>query len=138
MLIPKQAHGSHKITAYILATVGDVPDVPSNILEYEVICTEPDNNEAILTSVYEPTEASQGDLVSIPFMVYDPDQLEVSVDLIISSKVAGTQTEITELKTTRIADRGQQFWNTRNYPVGNTVFTISYTYDFNCFCGEKR
>ena len=124
--IPKQSHGSHKITAYATATLNDII-VTSNILEYEVICIEEDDNTAILASNYELQEVGQGDLISIPFMLYDPVKITADVDLIVYSQVAGDLIEID--KTTLTVDRNQQFWNTRNYPVGTTVFVISYTYN---------
>ena len=126
LLIPKQSHGSHKITAYVTATIDENP-VESNVLEYEIICIESDTNEAILTSVYKLTEATQGDLISIPFMIYDPVTVNTTVDLIIYAQVAGELTEIN--RNTVIANREQQLWNTRNYPVGTAVFAISYTYN---------
>ena len=126
LLIPKQTHGCHKITAFVSATIGE-QTVESNTLEYEIICIEADNNAAILTSIYKTAEVTQGDLVSIPFMLYDPVQVNTNVELIISSQVAGELTEID--RSTITVNREQQFWNTRKYPVGITVFTISYTYN---------
>ena len=125
LLIPKQVHGCHKITAYVTATI-DENTVESNILEYEVICVEPDNNEAIIASIYKATEATQGDLISIPYMIYDPVTVNTTVDLIVYAQVAGDLIEIN--RNTVTASRDQQLWNTRNYPTGNVVFAISYTY----------
>ena len=126
LIIPKQTHGCHKITAYMTATIG-VDTVPSNILEYEVICTEADDNTAIIASVYDLEEATQGDLISIPYMVYDPVQINSDIELVVCSQVAG---ELVEIERTPITvGRELQFWNTRKYPNGIVVFTISYTYD---------
>lgn len=126
LIIPKQAHGCHKITAYISATIDD-NEVRSNILEFEIICIEADDNKAIIASTYGITKVSQGDLVSIPYMLYDPTKINSNVDLIIYSQVAGELIEID--KTTLTIDRALQYWKTRNYPTGIAVFTISYTYD---------
>ncbi len=126
LLIPKQAHGCHKITAYVSAVVGD-NTVTSNTLEYEIICIESENNTAIIASVYDLEEATQGNLISVPYMVYDPVQINSDIELIVYSQVAG---ELIEIDRTPITvDRSQQFWNTRKYPNGIAVFVISYTYN---------
>ena len=125
LVLPKQSHGCHKITAFVSAFVND-SEVQSNILEYEIICTEADNNAAMITSVYKVSEVTHGDLVSIPYMVYDPTKLEADVELIICSQVAGELIEIERLPVT--VGRGLQYWNTRKYPEGKNIFTISYTY----------
>ncbi len=125
LLIQKQEHGCHKITAFATATIGDNV-IDSNILEYEIICVDNDNNAAVLTSIYSTKEVTQGDLVSIPFMLYDPSQVTAEANLIVYSQIGGELIEITRNSLT--VDRSQQFWNSRNYPVGTTVFVISYTY----------
>lgn len=127
LVIEKQSHGCHKITAYISAFITEADYVESNILEYEIICTEKDNNAAILASVYDVKKVTQGDLVSIPYIVYDPVKIESTIDLIVSSQVAGELIEID--RTSLVIGREQQFWKTRKYPTGTTVFTISYTYN---------
>lgn len=126
LLIPKQSHGCHKITAYITAVIGD-NIVTSNTLEYEIACIEADNNMAIVTSIHNLKDAIQGDLISIPYMVYDPVRINSNIELIVYSQVAGELIEVT--RTPIVVGREQQFWNTRKYPTGIAVFTISYTYD---------
>ena len=128
LLIPKQAHGCHKILVYVSALVNGA-DVQSNILEFEVLCIESSKSESMLASVFTQKEATQGDLLSIPFLLYDPALIEADVDLIISSQVAGQLVEIS--RSTVTATRELQSWKTRQYPVGHTVFTISYTYNLH-------
>ena len=125
LLIPKQAHGSHTIKAYITAEVDGI-DISSNILEFEIICIEAENNTACLASTNTIKEVSQGDLVTIPFMLYDPVTLTGQVDLTIYSLAGG---RVEYHTTSIIADRSQQLWQTRNYPTGTAIFKISYTYD---------
>ena len=124
--LPKQVHGTHSLTAYVTALIDNV-EIKSNILKYELICIEPNNNKAILASAFSTTEVTQGDLISIPFMVYDPSTPKVVVNLTIYSQVSGALQKHTE--TSIEADRLMQFWNTRNYPAGITVFEISYKYN---------
>ena len=134
LTIPKQAHGAHVIVAYIEATVGD-DAVRSNELTYEIMCVEEGiDKEAILVSNGSIGEITQGDLVSIPYMVYDPNAQEAIVNLNVYSKVGGVLTKIDKYCTTRKVDCtsscSQQFWNTRQYPTGNVVFEVSYTYTY--------
>lgn len=127
-IITKQAHGVHKITAYLTAFIG-TDEVYSNILEYEIVCSEPDNNEAALASVYNTTEVTQGDLISIPYVIYDPVRPKCTVNYSIYSQVGGDLLKLEDYSSSNIVDRGAQRWETRKYPVGRLVFKISYTYE---------
>lgn len=125
LTIPTQTHGCHKLTAYISAFIND-DDIRSNVLEYDVICIEANKSEAILASVCDTKKVTQGDLVTVPYQLYDPNLINVSVDLIVSSQIAGQAIEIS--RTSLTIDREQQYWKTRQYPVGQTIFTVSYSY----------
>ena len=118
-------HGSHKIQAYATATVGN-DEISSNMLEYDILWVESEDHDAMLASSYNVSRVTQGDLVSIPFMIYDPAKAECTIDLIISSQVSGELIEVS--RTALKVNREQQFWKTRKYPAGKTIFTISYTY----------
>ena len=124
--IPKQEHGSHLISAYVTAMIGDT-EITSNIINYEVICIESNNNHAVLASVFDTEEVTQGDLVSIPFMVYDPSKIACSVALNIYSQVAGKSIKYSSTELT--VDRTLQHWQTRKYPAGTSIFEIVYTYE---------
>lgn len=128
LTIPKQTHGCHKITAYLSALV-DSKDIQSNILEYEVLCIEANKDDAMLASIFNQTTATQGDLLSIPYLIYDPARISCEVELIVSSQVNGQLIEIS--RNTVNANRSLQYWQTRQYPAGQTVFTISYTYSLH-------
>lgn len=123
--IPKQPHGCHKITAYVTARVG-TDDITSNILEYEILCTETENDAAMLASVFTVKKVTQGDLVSIPYMLYDPNSADCSVELSIYSELGGER--ILESTTSVTVGRGQQIWNTRKYPAPRSIFVIKYSY----------
>ena len=125
---PKQPHGCHKLKAYVSANIGST-EISSNILEYDLICAEENNSTAMIASTYNIKEVTQGDLISIPFIVYDPEKLESSVDLIIYSQIAGSRVTIS--KTSLIVGRTEQYWQTRKYPAGKCIFEISYTYNYN-------
>lgn len=126
--IPKQTHGCHKLLVYATANING-ETIPSNTLQYELLCIEANKSEAIITSICDTETAIQGDLITIPYMVYDPAVIECPVELIIYSQVGGQLVEIS--RDTRNASRDLQLWKTRKYPIGNTVFTISYTYSLH-------
>lgn len=125
--IQNLTHGHHVIKAYVTASLVDGTPITSDALEYEIIYVEPDNSTAVLASNYHIEKVSQGDLISIPYMLYDPAKINSEVNLIIYSQVAGELVEVD--KTALIVGRAQQLWNTRKYPTGVTIFTISYTYN---------
>ena len=130
LILPKQAHGAHKITAYMTALIND-EHVPSNELEYEIICVDSEalnGDYPILVSTYTTNKVTQGDLISIPYMLYDPNSPDCVVELLIYSQVAGELIKLDDYCTTAEVGRGLQHWNTRKYPSGKLVFVIRYNY----------
>ncbi len=125
--IPKQAHGCHSLLAYITATL-DSTDIRSNELRYELLCSETDRKEAMIASVFEQKTATQGDLLTIPYMVYDPGLITSDVELIIYSQVGGELREYS--RTSASVGRELVYWNTRQYPVGQATFKILYSYSY--------
>lgn len=119
--IPKQTHGVHSIETYMTAEL-DGEQLESNRLISDVMCVEEGNNTVLIASVYEANEVGQGEQVSIPYIVYDPSALNAEVDLIVSCG------EIEYSRKTITVDRTKQYWNERDYPVGEVAFTIK--------CGE--
>lgn len=118
-IIPALYHGSHSLKMYATAIVNGV-EIRSNELLFDVACVEDDATTPIIASAYSITSVTQGELVSIPFMVYDPSNMETEVILTISQ---GDEIYST---STRIVNRTRQTWNTRDYPVGEVTFTITY------------
>lgn len=127
LTIDKLPHGRHTIKAYMTASMDD-GELRSNTLEYEILCVDDKSREAMLASVFTQTTATQGDLLSIPYQVYDPMNLKTTVELIVSSQVGGVVEEIS--RTTAEVGRELSYWNIRNYPAGKIIFTISYTYNY--------
>lgn len=125
--IPKQSHGCHNLVAYMTATLGS-DEIRSNTLRYEFLCIETNRKEAMVATIFEQKTATQGDLLSIPFLVYDPSTLTADVDLIVYSKVSGVIKEYS--RTTASVGRELAYWNTRQYPTGEVIFKISYSYSY--------
>ena len=115
--IDAMSHGIHTIEAYITATL-DETDIESEHLKYEVICIESGKTDVLISSVYEVKTVKQGGQVSIPYMVYNPSSLTSDISLIISD----ANGEYSAQNIT--VDRNKQYWNVREYPVGNVTFTI--------------
>lgn len=74
----------------------------------------------MISSAYDVTSITQGELVNIGFSVYDPVNMTTDVELIIQ------QNDTVYFSTTKTVDRTRQFWSVRDYPVGEVTFTIRY------------
>ena len=118
-ILPAMYHGAHKLKIYAAAVINDI-EIKSNELLFDVMCVESGTTTPIIASAYPTTSLTQGELVSIPFNVYDPVNMTTEITLTISQ---GDEVYST---STRTVDRTRQIWSTRNYPVGETTFTITY------------
>lgn len=124
-------HGSHRLQVYLTAVVNG-NNIESNKLTYDLLCDIPNaevtRRAAMISSVFETTRATQGDLIEIYYRVYDPNNNLVPVKLLIGS---GTKDHyVIDEKYTKEenAERSKMRWITKNYPVGNTVFIIRCPY----------
>ena len=127
-ILNKLPHGSHILDVYMTTEMND-DYVESNHLLYEVMCIESGNKDAMISSVFEVTSVTQGDLISIPYVIYDPSSLTADIDLIVSYNKAGETIEYSKQSIT--VDRNKQYWNTRQYPEGDVTFTIVYNYNWS-------
>lgn len=127
-ILPAMSHGVHKLDVFMTTDINGA-EVESNHLLYDVMCLESGKTDALLSSVYTTTEIVQGNLVSIPYIIYDPSSLTATIQLIVSYMKEGEEVEYSN--TTITVDRAQQYWNTRLYPEGNVKFTILYNYNWN-------
>lgn len=121
--IPAMSHGSHKLEVYSTATMEE-NELQSPILTYDIICLETGNTTPIIASVYTIETLSQGEQISIPYIVYDPTKLACDITLTVYTMESGS--EVVYSTQTITVDRGQKYWNTRKYPVGNVYFKIQY------------
>jgi hypothetical protein len=118
-VIPAMYHGAHLLKIYATATINGV-DVKSNELLFDILCIEDGATTPMIASAYSVISVTQGELVNIPFMVYDPSNMEAEITLTVS------QDNETYFTATRTVDRTRQTWSTRDYPVGKVTFTITY------------
>lgn len=117
--IPTLPHGVYALQIYITAEINGVT-ITSNVLNYEIMAIEDNATTPLISSAYTIKTVTRGELVSIPFTVYDPVNLEAQVVLSIL-KDGETYSE-----TTRTVDRTKQSWGVRDYPVGEVSFVITY------------
>lgn len=122
-IIPLQSHGSHKLEVYATAVLND-QTIKSNTLVYDVMCIEAGRDEPLISSAYTVKETQQGNILSIPYVVYDPLKTEAEIELIITQIVNGVETHYDTTPLT--VDRTQHYWNVRRYPTGTVKFTIAY------------
>lgn len=118
-VIPAMSHGTHLLKIYATAKVG-IYDIKSNELLFDILCVEDGATTPMIASAYGVESVTQGELVNIPFMVYDPSNMDAEINLTIKHN-GGTY-----FTTQRTVDRTRQTWSTRNYPVGEVTFIITY------------
>ena len=118
-VVPAMYHGTHLLKIYATAKVGNV-DIKSNELLFDILCVEDGATTPMIASAYNVASVTQGELINIPFMVYDPSNMETEITLTI---LQGSDVYST---STRTVGRTRQTWSTRNYPIGQVTFTIAY------------
>ena len=117
--IPMMPHGVHTLKIYITATInGD--EIRSNELNYDIMCVTDNVTTPLIASSYNVTSVTQGELINIPFIVYDPVVMETEVILTIKKD------DDVYFTSSQTVDRTLQHWTTRDYPVGKVVFIITY------------
>lgn len=112
-------HGVHSLKIYATAMINGT-EIKSNELLFDIMYVEEEATTPMISSAYGVTSVTQGELISIPFMVYDPANMETEVVLTI------VQDDKAYFSTTRTVNRTRQTWNTRDYPVGKITFSIEY------------
>ena len=118
-VIPAMYHGTHLLKIYATANIGGI-EIKSNELLFDVLCIQEGATTPMISSAYSVKSVTQGELVSIPFIVYDPSNMETEITLTIA------QGEDIYSTATRTVDRTRQIWSTRDYPIGDVTFTITY------------
>ena len=115
------SHGLHTLEVYAIGYVNDV-EVRSNTLKYDIIVYTEGSAIPIISINCDKTTLRQGELLSIPYIAYDPLNSQSVVTLEIHSLVDG-EYELYKSET-RSVNRALQYWNTRHYPLGDVRFTV--------------
>ena len=115
------SHGSHKLAVQAIANL-DGKEVVSNLLEYDILIHIDGETAPMISSAIDFATISEGELINIPYIVFDPNDAICAISLKIYNP-DGTIYEATE----REVDQTVQTWSTRKYPVGEGVkFSIIY------------
>lgn len=118
-VIPAMSHGTHLLKIYATAKIGNA-EISSNELLFDILCVEDGATTPMISSAYSVKTVTQGELINIPFMVYDPSNMETEIILTVKQ---GDEVYAT---STRTVNRTRQTWSTRDYPVGQVTFIITY------------
>lgn len=118
--ISAMSHGAHKLEVYSTAE----GDLRSPKLVYDIICLDDGATDPIIASACGIESVSQGELISIPYSIYDPTKLACDITLTVYTMDNGE--EIVYSTRSITVDRNQQHWNLRKYPVGDVYFRIQY------------
>lgn len=120
-VFPEMSHGVHTLEVYATAQMSGV-DLESESILYDIMCVTEGETDVLIASPFVPVSVSQGEIISIPYSVYNPSSLEASIKLVISvGDEVYSETPLT-------VDRTRHTWNTRRYPIGEVTFSI--------VCGE--
>lgn len=111
--LPNLSHGAHSLQAYAKMIVEGV-ELTSNILNFSILYVVSGNTNVIISSSFNQTEATQYDLLLIPFSVYDPANSATNVQLKANDII------ISEL----VVDRTQQRWSYRIETYGTLRLEI--------------
>lgn len=116
------SHGLHTLEVYATSELGG-SHIESSHLNYDIIVVDGTSVTPIISINCNKNELLQGEILDIPYIVYDPLATESNIDLCIYHIQEG----IYQLyrKETRTVNRALQHWSTRDYPLGDVKFTVS-------------
>lgn len=115
------SHGVHRLEVYMTANM-DGNNIESNHLIFDIMCIEVGITTAFIASPFCVTTISQGEQLSIPYTVYNPESLACDINLNIYTMVSGSKVIYSTQSIT--VDRSRKYWNTRHFPVGTVYFEI--------------
>lgn len=117
--VPAQAVGAHILTAYAEVTSNGVT-VQSNTLTIGMMWVSESMSAPAIMSTFNKTTATQGEILSIPYMAYDPSSETASVTLSVLKPDGSVYSS-----QTLTVDRTRQTWAVQEYPEGNVTFKLS-------------
>lgn len=88
-VIPAQTHGAHTLRVWFEAEIGEVL-VPSNELVYDIMWIISGNDAPVISSNFNQTTVSQYSTITVPFMVYTPNNPVSDVLVKVDDTVVST------------------------------------------------
>lgn len=118
------SHGSHRLEVYAKAELNG-KEIFSNKLSYDLLIHIEGETAPMIGSSINFTQISQGELLSIPYIVYDPNDDKCTIRL----EIRNTDNSFYSSSTLEV-DQTLQTWSTRQFPIGEKVsFSIIYAPD---------
>lgn len=122
--ISEQSHGGHILEVYAtVMTEGML--LRSETLRYGMLWIDDTSSIPVITSTFDITEATEGENLCFPFIVYDPVAEQTEVTLTVFDKDRNIYST-----ATKTVGRTPTEWNLSDYPSGNIRVRLS--------CGSAR
>lgn len=117
--IPAQSHGAHIFECYATMTV-DGMTVTSNVLRLGMMWIDSQNLTPIILCPFAATEARIGEMLTIPFMIYDP----LTETATVTRQIVDENDDVYAETVIRVG-RTAQSWSVNDYPAGDTTFKLT-------------
>lgn len=117
--IPEQSYGGHVFEVYATLNADGLV-LTSDTLRHGMLWIGGSSFRPAITSTFNVSEAIEGEILSIPYIVYDPMQENASVTLTVINK----DNSIYSTDTISV-DRTPHTWNLSRYPSGDIRIRLS-------------
>ena len=118
--IPKQIDGAHIFSVYA-ETVTEGTTIRSEELRLGMMWTSAEMTEKAVLINYNGGEKQQGEIIQIPYLVYDPFSQNADVYFSVYNE-DGTLYHESEPS---IVDQTAKIWSVQDFPEGNVIFRIT-------------
>ena len=117
--IPAQSHGAHIFEAYAEMDYEGFTTT-SNVIRLGMAWVETTSTDTIIVSTFNVEECTQGDVLTIPYMVFNPtsESAEAALEVVDADGEVYSTSHVT-------VGRIDQKWVVSNYPAGDVKFRIS-------------
>lgn len=121
--IPMQTAGAHIFTCYATMETNNM-SIQSNTLTLGMMYVTDEMVDTHILSTFQQTESTQGEIITIPYMVYNPflETTNVKLEVINPDNSIYFTKEIIVNQTT-------QNWVIQDYPAGQVIFCITASSD---------
>lgn len=121
--IPMQTAGAHIFTCYATMETNNM-SIQSNTLTLGMMYVTDEMVDTHILSTFQQTESTQGEIITIPYMVYNPflETTNVKLEIINPDNSIYFTKEIIVNQTT-------QNWVIQDYPAGQVIFRITASSD---------
>lgn len=124
-MIPTQAYGGHVFEVYATLNT-DGMMLRSETLRHAMIWVNGSATTPTIASTFNITSATEGEILSIPYIAYDPVQENATVTLTVFDPSGGVYNS-----QSITVDRLAHIWNLNDYPSGSIKIRIACS---SAFC----